>query len=359
MLFKSFRKVTHSLPKGITLDSAQSRLVRILDALSKGIGASFFTKFFYSQKYEGIYLHGPVGTGKSIIMKAFFDSISTSKQWYHYQSFIKFIHDESHKMFIKKKTDAVETIAEKLAATYSVIIIDELEVRDITDAMIIQRVANTLIDNGCFLGFTSNIKPGDLYAHGIQRDLFMRFIKRIESNFFCYNLDNGQDYRFILAAENSKMIFEEATNTTKESFNKLVEALAPGKKFIQNKLEVFGREIVIKKSYKKVIYITVEEICNSETSYNDFIVIAASYSAIIVDGLATECIKESDKIIRLINFIDNLYENKLLMLGIFNVEVELLYKGSKYKKEYERACSRISEMGSSPYISSSKYFSGY
>ncbi len=354
-LHKSSSILTH-IPKDVTLDSFQHTLIKLLDGIRSSILTPYLISFFLKKpQYKGIYVYGPVGRGKSIILRSFYDSIQKPKIWYHYQSFLQFIHQESHRIFLQKGVDAVETIAEHIASQYDLIVIDELEIRDIADAMIIQRINKILLAKDCFVCFSSNIKPSDLYPRGLQRELFLKFIEIVERSFLCYSLDNGVDYRFSKASYNKPVIIEGISNENKESFDELVEALVPSLGFYPRKTEIFGREVTFDKTYKEILYVTLEEVCGQSLSYNDFLNIVSIYNVVILDGLMTDSINESDKIIRFINFIDSVYENKLLMIGIFSKKVSDLYIGKKYTKEFGRALSRIEAMKSDLYVSSSKH----
>ena len=45
--------------------------------------------FVQNKKPRGIYLHGSVGTGKTTLMKIFYDAVTTSKEIIHYQTFMQ------------------------------------------------------------------------------------------------------------------------------------------------------------------------------------------------------------------------------------------------------------------------------
>ncbi|MDX1924376.1 MAG: cell division protein ZapE [Rickettsiaceae bacterium] len=342
---------------GVKLDNQQKSLIQKLDEIKKSLEKNYFMKFFSSQSCSGIYIHGPVGRGKSVILKAFFEASKQTKVWYHYQQFIQFIHEESHEAFEASGQDAIVDIAEKISSKYSLIVIDELEIRDITDAMIIHRISKILLSKGNFLCFTSNIKPSDIYLNGLQRELLMDFIRTIESKFFTFNLDNGHDYRFSKAASSKQIITEGYNENNLTLFEELKHSITKGHKLTQTDLEIFGRKIIFERTYKKAAFVTLEEICDNELSYNDFLEISENFSAIVLEA-ETNLQDDSDKVIRFINFIDSLYDSKLLLIAIFKDKIASLYKGKKYKKEFGRALSRIAEMSSNDYITTSKYYKG-
>ena len=81
------------------LDHRQEYLAKKFSKIASNIKpSSFFNRFFVrlSKKnaYQGIYLHGSVGRGKTMLMKKFYDAVDVPKKW--------FIINNLCKIFIKK-----------------------------------------------------------------------------------------------------------------------------------------------------------------------------------------------------------------------------------------------------------------
>lgn len=343
------------IPKTVTLDHAQINLIKVLEKISKDISRNTLSRMIKHPRYSGIYIHGPVGRGKTIIFEAFFNTIKKTKILYHYQAFIKFFHEESHKLFLSNKDDYILALAEDIASKYDFIFIDELEIRDIADAMIIQRFCEVCAKKGLFLGFTSNIRPDKLYENGLQRELFMKFIDFVTEEFFVANLDHQKDYRFTKVSSGKKVILEDSlSQKCLEEFEELVNALTKNKQFSPTELNIFGRKITFDKTYKEVLYVDIDDIINKELSYNDFLEITSKFNAVILNA-EKEIPNDSNMVLRFINFIDNIYANNLLFVAKFSTKVADLYKFTKYKNEFKRAISRITEMNSEEYIVNSKY----
>jgi cell division protein ZapE len=345
------------IPDSVILDNQQEELLEVLEGLSKKINKkSFFHKLFKSQKYSGVYLWGSVGRGKTVLFRAFYDSLKVEKKiFYHYQSFARYLHEEAHKYFLSGKKDYVKALAEKLSKSYEVIIIDELEIRDITDAMLIQRIVQILIDNGTFIGFTSNIKPDNLYLDGLQRELFLGFINQVNSEFLLLNLDSSIDYRFRKISDGKSIILDEKSESNDIYFDQLVNSLTHNKDFRKDEINLFGRKVEFARVFRKILYLEISEIIEQELSYNDFLAISEKYDAVIL--LADKKIQnDSNHAIRFINFIDNIYANKLLFIAYFCSRVGEFCESLKYEAQFKRAASRIAEMNSADYINQSKYY---
>ncbi len=347
-------EINKFLDESIILDSSQSLLIRKLEEIKKDISRPKFARLFKSNKYSGIYVYGSVGRGKTILIKALYDSIKLKKNFYHYQSFIKYLHQHSHILFKKNEKDPVVKIAKSLARNYKFICIDELEIRDIADAMIMQRLCESLLKLGVFLVFTSNIKPDSLYKDGLQRELFLKFIDIIDKRFFIHNLQSTKDYRFGKITSNKNVILYPATENKVKLFGEMLLALTHNGDYKETAITVFGRLVNFKRCYGDVLYTNYQEMFESTLSYNDYLSITEKYDAIIIEKLS-QLSDNSDIVIRFINFIDNAYANKVMIVALFEVAPEDLYIGSRYKKEFQRVISRIAEMNSQEYIVNSKY----
>ncbi len=341
----------------IVFDSSQILLIQKLERIKKDISRTNFAKIFKNNKYFGAYIYGPVGRGKTVIAKIFYDSIKFKKNFYHYQSFVKYLHEQAHILFIKNEQDPVVKIADTLTKNYKFICIDELEIRDIADAMIMQRLCELLIKRGVFLVFTSNIKPSDLYNDGLQRELFQKFIDIINKKFFVHNLLSVKDYRFGKITSDKNVILYPANADNIKLFEEMLNVLTHNQEYKETSIIVFGRMVNFKKCYKNTLYSDFVEMFESQYSYNDYLSITEKYDAIIITKFG-QLPSNSDIIIRFINFIDSAYMNKVMLVTLLEVCPEELYSGSRYKKEFQRAISRIVEMNSEEYILNTKYHKG-
>ena len=78
---------------------------------------------------------------------------------------------------------------------HQVLALDELFVTDVADAMILARLFGRLWDAGLTLVATSNRAPDKLYEGGLQRDLFLPFIKRLKEACVDHDMCSPVDYR--------------------------------------------------------------------------------------------------------------------------------------------------------------------
>lgn len=134
-----------------------------------------------NEQVHGLYLHGGVGTGKTMLMDLFV--YSSPKEFkikrIHFHDFMLDIHAQLHRH--NQERDPLIYVAMNIVKECNVLALDELFVTDVADAMILHRLFECLWDNGIVLLATSNRPPDDLYAGGLQRNLFLPFIHRLKN----------------------------------------------------------------------------------------------------------------------------------------------------------------------------------
>lgn len=93
---------------------------------------------------RGLYLFGDVGSGKTMLMDLFYDTLPPSvktKTRIHFHNFMQDVHRRLHKMKMEhgNDVDAVPFVAADIAAQGNVLCFDEFQCTDVADAMILRR----------------------------------------------------------------------------------------------------------------------------------------------------------------------------------------------------------------------------
>ena len=93
---------------------------------------------------RGLYLFGDVGSGKTMLMDLFYDTLPASvktKTRIHFHNFMQDVHKRLHKMKMEHGTDAdaVPFVAADIAEKGNVLCFDEFQCTDVADAMILRR----------------------------------------------------------------------------------------------------------------------------------------------------------------------------------------------------------------------------
>ena len=197
----------------IEADSHQRKIVARLDRLSEEITRKrmarktsalgwLFAKNAPREAIVGVYIHGPVGRGKTMLMDLFFKACQADrKRRAHFNEFMADVHNRihAHRQAFKagetKEEDPVPPVARALAGEAWVLCFDEFTVTDIADAMILSRLFTALFAQGVVLVATSNVAPGDLYRDGLNRQLFLPFLAILQKHADVLSLDGPSDYR--------------------------------------------------------------------------------------------------------------------------------------------------------------------
>ena len=95
---------------------------------------------------RGVYMHGGVGRGKSFLMDCFYTAVPiVRKTRLHFHEFMREVHRELAEL--KGRPDPLDELGERMARRYRLICFDEFHVADITDAMILHRLLDSLFEH--------------------------------------------------------------------------------------------------------------------------------------------------------------------------------------------------------------------
>jgi protein AFG1 len=264
---------------------------------------------------KGLYMYGDVGSGKTMLMDLFYDTLPPnikSKTRIHFHNFMQDIHKRLHKMRMEHGSDfdAVPYIAADIAETAHVLAFDEFQCTDVADAMILRRLLEALMSHGVVLVTTSNRRPDDLYKNGIQRQSFIPCINLLKSRMRVINLDSSTDYRK-LPRPPSGVYHHPLDKAAKSHVEKWFQFLGNPETDPPHPatVTVWGREVEIPRVSGKCASFTFHELIGRATGAADYIEMMRSYDAFIVTDIPGMSHRERDWARRFITFIDAVYES--------------------------------------------------
>jgi cell division protein ZapE len=303
----------------------------------------------------GLYIFGPVGRGKSMLMDLFMASAPVEKKRrIHFHQFMIEVHEALHRLRRAQKKsgereDPVDLVATEIADKIWLLCFDELEVRDIADAMILGRLFAALFDRGVVMVCTSNTPPDDLYKGGLQRELFLPFIGVIKNKLDLLELTAEKDYRQERFADQEvwhNPLGDEATAALDRLFAKLTDGVEPA----SEELTVKSRKVKVPLAACGVARFHFDDLCRTALGAEDYLAIAGHYRMVMIDGIPVMDESMRNEARRFITLIDALYENRTGVAATAAAEPEALVTGKTHAGEYRRTASRLAEMRSADWI---------
>jgi cell division protein ZapE len=294
----------------------------------------------------GLYLWGGVGRGKSMLMDLFVDHAGdVPKRRVHFHAFMQEIHAGMHKARQTGVDDALAPVADAVAAQVRLLAFDEMQITDITDAMIVGRLFERLLGAGVAIVTTSNRPPDDLYKDGLNRALFLPFIAMLKSRLTVHHLQAETDYRQDRLT-GAQVYFTPAGATARAALDRLWDDLTghdPGNPLT---LRVTGRDVIIPKAHNGIGRASFWELCGQPLGAADYLAMADALRVLILDDIPQLSSGNYNQAKRFVTLVDALYEGRVQLIASAAADPENLYTEGTGAFEFERTASRLREMQS-------------
>jgi cell division protein ZapE len=327
-------------------DAAQIAVVPQLEALRSALETPPRRRFLQRKAAAppvGLYLWGGVGRGKSMLMDALFTLTDIAeKRRVHFHAFMQDIHHAMHIARQKGVDDALAPVASEFAHNLRLLALDEMQISDITDAMIVGRLFEMLLAQGVAIVTTSNRAPQDLYKNGLNREYFLPFIDILQQRLQVIELRSPQDYRQHRLA--GAQVYFHPAGTVGGKLAQIWDDLtgqAPGAPL---HLAVNGRKITLPRVANGVAYASFWDLCAQAYGPADYLAIAAAVRVLILRDIPQLSASNYNEAKRFVTLIDALYEAHVRLICSAADVPERLYIEGAGSFEFERTASRLREM---------------
>jgi cell division protein ZapE len=306
---------------------------------------------------KGLYLWGAVGRGKTMLMDLFYEAVTVqAKRRVHFHAFMADVHTRIHAHRTAAKNgngrdgDPIPPLAIELARDARLICFDEFAVTDIADAMILGRLFTALFERGIVVVATSNVAPDDLYAHGLNRALFLPFIELLKERTEAIKVMARTDFRFEKLA-GSSVYYVPPNRLAKEALDRIFGVLAEGVAPRQVTLSLKGHSLEIPQAAGGVARIGYAYLCQSAFGAVDYLALAERFHTLILENIPVINAENRNEAKRFITLIDTLYDHQVKLIASAEAAPTELYRAEDGREafEFERTVSRLIEMQSDEY----------
>ncbi|GLR90150.1 cell division protein ZapE [Bradyrhizobium iriomotense] len=307
---------------------------------------------------RGLYVHGEVGRGKTMLMDLFFQHSSVAhKRRAHFHEFMAEVHERiyGYRQNIARGEiadgDVIALTAHAIFEESWLLCFDEFHVTDIADAMILGRLFAKLFELGTVVVATSNVAPDDLYKGGLNRALFLPFIAQINDHMDVLRLDARTDFR-LEKLQGVKMWLVPADADAGAALDRAWAKMTGQAKCKSRDISIKGRILHVPCSAHGVARFSFADLCEKPLGASDYLRLAHDYHTILVDHIPVMDLAERNAAKRFITLIDTLYDNAVKLMASAEANPVSLYLANEGNEanEFKRTSSRLIEMSSESYL---------
>jgi cell division protein ZapE len=260
------------------------------------------------------------------------------------------IHRELAEM--QGTSDPLEHLGASVARRFRLICLDEFHVADITDAMILHRLLESLFEHRVAIVTTSNFPPDGLYPNGLHRERMLPAIELLKERLEVVAVDGPVDHRqtTLQKVEFYLTPLGAAADAAMDAaFEQLAEA-----KDESPVLKIEQREIRARRRAGGVVWFDFRELCGGPRSQNDYLELAAQFHTLLLSNVPQMSPRLASEARRFTWLVDVLYDRRVKLIVSAAVEPDALYTEGPLVHEFARTVSRLREMRSAEFLAEAR-----
>jgi cell division protein ZapE len=297
---------------------------------------------------RGLYLWGGVGRGKTWLMDLFYDNLPfDAKQRVHYHRFMQGVHAELDSL--KGRPNPLLGVADGIAAQARVLCLDEMQVNDITDAMIMAGLLDALFSRGVTLVTTSNVPPDGLYRAGLQRDRFEPAIGLLQQHCEVLELASPTDYR-LRRLEQAPVYLTPLNSSTDTALARYFSDITAPEHRRETAVIINDRDVPVVAHGDGAVWFDFDVICHIPRSKLDYVEVARCFHTVLLSNIRRLDDEQSNIAHRLITLIDAVYDRNVKLMVSAEAPPDRLYSGRDLAFEFQRTASRLAEMQTAAFL---------
>jgi cell division protein ZapE len=294
--------------------------------------------FSTRQKAHNVYLYGPVGRGKTSIIEAVYNDYPQTKTKMHFDHLCADAHHHLETM------DIAHYVTSSFSGVH-LLWVDELQIYDITTAMLLKRLIPEFIKQKITLVLTGNIEPIYFYKKGLNRELFEGFIPYFYEHFICLGLYGEQDYRRLsLQNVDGQQHFWQTSPDSLKGIEQAFLQMSPAELPSGYDLDLNMRYWRLDRTLCNAAFISFHDLAEEYKYASDYECLVRRFPNIFLTHVPVFDASNRDACRRFMAFIDILYDQKCALWMEADAPFADLYQDPAVLLPFDRTTSRLIEL---------------